>query len=85
MWVLEEELLGAPAVSFPDSIPNGFCSQKLWGLIILAWNPGMGGMVWDGTPCSQDIPPKFLSTWVWDQPILCLCPSYQSGWMCLIP
>ena len=25
------------------------------------WNPGLGSLVWAGTPCSQDIPPKFLS------------------------
>ena len=37
----------APAVSPTDSIPIGFCSQKLWGLTFLAlepWavGPGMG-------------------------------------------
>ena len=43
MWVLLEELLGTPEVSFTDSIPAGFCSQKLWGLIFLALEPWAGG------------------------------------------
>ena len=30
------ELLGAPEFSSTDSIPAGFCSQKLWGFIFLA-------------------------------------------------
>ena len=47
MLVVEAELLGAPVVSFIDSIPTDFCSQKLWGLIFLAlesWTgvPGVG-------------------------------------------
>ena len=29
VWVLYEELLGAPEVSCTDLIPFGFCSQKL--------------------------------------------------------
>ena len=44
MWVLQEKLLGAPAVSSADSIPTGFCSQKLWELIFLALEP------WAGVP-----------------------------------
>ena len=43
MWVLYEELLGAPEISSTDSIPTGFCSQKLWGLIFLALEPWAGG------------------------------------------
>ena len=39
MWVLQEKLLGAPAVSSTDSIPSGFCNQKLWGLIFLVLEP----------------------------------------------
>ena len=62
MWVLEEELLGAPAVSFPDSIPNGFCSQKLWGLKFLALESWLGSWCGAGTPHFQDIIPEFLST-----------------------
>ena len=47
MWVPQEELLRTPASSSADSIPAGFRSQKLWGLIFLAlesWarGPGVG-------------------------------------------
>ena len=40
-------MLGTPEVSSTDSIPVGFCSQKLWSLISLAlepwaWGPGLG-------------------------------------------
>ena len=43
MWVLKEELLGFLSVSSTDSIPTGFCSQKLCGLIFLALEPWAGG------------------------------------------
>ena len=33
------ELLGAPEVSSTNSIPTGFYSLKLWGLIFLALEP----------------------------------------------
>ena len=36
-------MLGAPEVSSTESIPAGFCSQKLWGLIFLALEPWAGG------------------------------------------
>ena len=47
--------------------------------------PGTGALGWGawcgaGTP--QDSPPEFLSTiGLWDESVLHLCPSYQSGWM----
>ena len=41
--------------------PTDFCSQKLWGLIFLAWNPGLGARCGSGTPYFCDIPPEFLS------------------------
>ena len=56
MWVLWEELLGVPAVSFMESIPVGFCSQMLWGLR----NPGLGDLVWYSSLLRYH--PKFLST-----------------------
>ena len=37
-----EELLGAPEVSSTNSIPTGFYSLKLWGLIFLALEPWAG-------------------------------------------
>ena len=39
VWILWEELFGAPEVSSTDSIPAGFCSQKLLGLTFLALEP----------------------------------------------
>ena len=45
MWVLYKKLLEAPAVSSTDSIPAGFCCQKIWGLIFLALEPWAVGLV----------------------------------------
>ena len=36
MWVLYGELLWDPRVSSSESIPAGFCSQDLWGVVFLA-------------------------------------------------
>ena len=47
------------------------------------WNPGLGGLMWGW----DSLLPRYTSwifihhTWVWDQPILCPCPSYQCEWM----
>ena len=43
MWVPQEELLGAPEASSTYSIPAGFPSQKLWGLIFMALESWTGG------------------------------------------
>ena len=53
------------------------CGDLFPGTGILGWWAWCGS----GTPHSGDIPLKFLSTWVWGQPVLRLHPSYQSGWM----
>ena len=51
MWVLQEELLRAPAASSTNLILAGFLSQKLWGLTFLALNPWLGilGWGWDSS------------------------------------
>ena len=36
-------MLGTPEVSSTDSIPVGFCSQKLWVLTFLTLKPWAGG------------------------------------------
>lgn len=41
VWVLQEELIGALAVSSTDSIHVGFCSQKLI-FLTLGWGLGVG-------------------------------------------
>ena len=52
-----------PEISSTDSDPTGFCSQMLWGLTFLVLRTWAGGALCEaGTPHSQDIPPKFLST-----------------------
>ena len=43
MWVPQEQLLSAPETSSSDSIPTGFCSQKLGALIFLALESWAGG------------------------------------------
>ena len=79
----QEELLRTLAVSSTDSIPTGFHSQKLWGLILLALNPGVRGLVWGWDSSLPRYPSQIFIhyTWMWDQPILCPGPSYRSGWM----
>ena len=54
------------------------CATYLPGTGILGWGTQYGSR----TPHSQDIPSEFLSMSVRGQPVPCLCPSYQSGWMC---
>ena len=63
-----------------------FCSQKIWALIFLPLEH------WTGWPClglgfvAPEIPSQIFihHMWVWDQPVPCLCPSYQSGWVQLL-
>ena len=43
VWVPLEELLRASATFFTNSVPTGFCSQKLWGLVFLALESCAGG------------------------------------------
>ena len=72
-----------PGVSSNDSIPIGFYSQKMWGLLFLAlepWaeGPGMGL----GLLATEISFPNFYVPHMDVGPAcLCLCPSYQSGWM----
>ena len=81
VWVSQEVLLRAPAASSTDSIPTDFAYRSCGDLSSWHWNPGLGSWCWSGTPHSQNIPPEFLSTQVWGQPVQHPCPSYQSGWM----
>ena len=60
--------------------PAAFHSQKLWGLLFPALESWAGGPgVWLG-PLAHGIPlPIFLRhSWVWDQTVPHLCPSYQA-------
>ena len=81
MWVPQEELLRAPAASSIASIPAGFHSQKLGGLIFLALESWAGGPGVGLGLLTPDISlPNFYRRGCEDHPILCWCPSYQSGW-----
>ena len=84
MWVLQQEVLGAPAVSSTDLIPTGFCSQKLWGLIFLALEPWAAG---PGVVGLGLLAPKYPSRifihhmWLWDKPTPHFHPFYLSKWI----
>ena len=47
------------------------------------WNPGLEGLVWGWDSSLLSYPSGIFihHTWVRDQPVLCLYPGYQSGWM----
>ena len=63
--------------------PLVFAARSYGALSFWHWNPGLGSLVWGWDPLFL----KYLSQifiyhkWMWDQPVLYLCPSYQSGWM----
>ena len=43
------------------------------------WNPGLGGLMWLEPLTPEIFLPIFIHhMWVWDQPIMCLHPFYQS-------
>ena len=82
MWVPQEELLRAPAASSTDSIPTGFCSQKLWGLIFLALEPGDGGLGVGLGLLTPDIShPNFYLPHVDVRPARSMSPPLLSIWM----
>ena len=57
--------------------PASFCNQKLWTRKFLALEP------WAGTPPSQEVPPKFLSTicgWQTSPFWVCAPPINQGGY-----
>ena len=58
-----------------------FAARSCGDLSSWHWNPGLGAWCGSGTPRAQDIPPKVLSMWVWEQPAVHPHPSYQSAWM----
>ena len=71
-----EGQLRAPAASSTNSILVGFCSQKLWGLVFLALESGLGALVCVWNSLLLRYLSRLLSTWVLDQPILHSHPSY---------
>ena len=47
------------------------------------WNHGLGDVMWSRDSSVLRYPSRIFihHTWVRDQSVLRLCPSYQSGWM----
>ena len=74
MWVLQQEVLGAPAVSSTDLIPTGFCSQKLWGLIFLALEPWAEGLGVGWGQLFQSLCPSYQSGWMWFNSVVVRLP-----------
>ena len=75
-----KEVLEVPEVSSTDSIPSGFCSQKLWVLIYLALEPGAGE---PGVGLGLLTPEISLLIFIhhilaWDQTVPHFCSSNQS-------
>ena len=78
--------LEGSCLSLADRIPTDFHSLMLCGVFLKVWCSGLVSPAWDWDLtllkvqlCSWDIPPK--SQWyLWKQaqPLLHLCPSYQS-------
>ena len=60
-----------------------FASRSSGDLSSWHWNPGMGGLVWGWDSSLPRYQPGIFiqHMWMWGQPILHLCASYQSGWM----
>ena len=69
--------------SSTDSVPAGFCSQKLWGLIFLAQEPWTGGPCEEVELLSSEISlPNFYLPHMDERPARSASlPSYQSRWM----
>ena len=68
-----------PAVSSTNSVPTGFCSQKLGDLSSWHWNPGLGAWCEAGTLLPRYPSQIFIHhTWIWDQPIPHLSPPPTS-------
>ena len=82
VWVPQEDLLRAPTASSTDSIPTGFHSKKLWGLIFLAlesWaeGPGMGlGLLTPKIPLLNFYPHGCGAKLFWVH-----APPTKSGWL----
>ena len=66
-----------------------FAARSYGDLLSWHWNPGLGCLVWGWDSLFPRYPSQIFihHTWILDQPVLHLCPSYQSGqygWMWFI-
>ena len=62
--------------------PLIFAARSCGDLSSWHWNLGLGFLVWGWDSLLLRYPSRMSihHMWMWDQPILCFCPSYQSGW-----
>ena len=74
--------LGTPEVSSTNSIPSGFCRQKLWGLIFLVLKFWAGGPGVELDLLPPGIPlPNFYVPYVHVGPALSVFPPLLPLWM----
>ena len=67
----------------PTQSPLVFVAKSYEVLSSWHLNPGLWGLVWGWDSLLLRYPSQIFihHTWMWNQPILLLCPSYQSEWM----
>ena len=60
----------------PTQLPLVFAARRYGDSSSWHWNPGLGGLVWGWDSSFLRYPSWIFShhTWMWDQPISCLCP-----------
>ena len=79
-------LRGTPEVSYFDSIPASFYSQKLWGLIFLALEPWAGEPgVGLGLLVPETSHPNFYSPHVDMGPACCTSVPLLPVWIHVVP
>ena len=59
-----------------------FTARSYGDLSSWHWNPGLGSLVWGWDSLLPTYPSQIFihHKLMWGQSVLCLCPSYQSGW-----
>ena len=91
MWVgesicgfLKKNCLGFCQFRPPTQSLLVFAARSYRDLSSWHWNPGLDGLVWGWHTLLSRYPSQIFihHLWVWGHPVPCVCPSYQSGWMC---
>ena len=81
--VFQRNCLGLQQFLPPTQSPLVFVARICGDLFSWHWNLGLEGLLWgwDSLPLRYPSRVFIHHTWVRDQAIPCLCPSYQSQWM----
>ena len=84
--LLKRNCLGFQQPPPPAQSPLVFTARSGGDLSSWHWNPGLRGLdwVWDSLLLRYPSQIFIHNTLVWDQPVLCLCLSYKSGWMWIL-